>query len=139
MIVTCRGSSLHFFDAGAGKSGSDKFYNVFFYQENGRYVLVAHYGRDGTAGQVADQTFTSLYDCSDALEKRVREKLRKGYEAMGSGVTPVTQADHRSMGSQFALEVRQRQPDKTRMTGGFLIAERPDAEDLMADLMARKP
>lgn len=135
--IVCTGSSLHFFDAGAGKTGSDKFYNVFWYGGLGNYSLVTHYGRDGTDGQVANHTFASLHDCTDALDKKVREKLRKGYEVMGSGIVSIAKTDRRGMGRQFALEVRQRQPDKTRMTGGFLIAEQPDGQDLMNDLMTR--
>lgn len=132
MLVT--GTALHYFDAGVGQRGSDKFYRVFFYQAlAGHWNVIMHWGRDGTDGQAKVQQFETEWDARKLVDKKVNEKMRGGYEVIGSGQASLDVLYRREelLGAEFADAVATRDPDKSRMSGGILIQEEPDLMDLL--------
>lgn len=131
--VLVKGTALHFFDAGLGQNGSDKYYRAFVYEwPKGQWVAVQCWGRDGTTGQSKVTIFDSVYDAEKAVNKKVTEKMRHGYESIGKGEAVLTIGiTAETLGAEFAAAVSERDPDKTRMSGGIIIQEEPDLMDLL--------
>jgi predicted DNA-binding WGR domain protein len=129
----CTGYALHYFDAGLGQRGSDKFYRAFFYENNGNWFSILHWGRDGTTGQAKVEAHADEHVARKHIEKKRTEKVRHGYEALGEGQhgLDITKSAT-TIGEEFALFVSNRAPDKSRMTGSYLIHEEPDLMDLLS-------
>lgn len=133
--VTCSGYTLHFFDAGAGQRGSDKFYTgMWFRSPSGIYTVVIHYGRDGTTGQWSVSSHASRAEAQKLLDKKLNEKLRHGYEVLGMGDLDCPDEGPGLMAARFRTNIKNRDADKSRMSGGLLIQEEPDIRDLLDDL-----
>lgn len=132
-LTECTGYALHFYDAGLGKNGSDKFYHAFFFLDDDRsYIVVLHWGRDGSVGQVKQETVSTYMDAKRLMDKKLNEKLRGGYEKLGEGTTGVDlTVAATTAAAVFALAVSERDADKSRMTGGIIIHEEPDLMDLL--------
>jgi predicted DNA-binding WGR domain protein len=64
-------------------NGSHKFYEVTV---EGTTVTVP-FGRIGTNGQIKTDSYASAVDALQAAEKKIAEKLHKGYEAATAGMT----------------------------------------------------
>jgi len=130
-IVT--GYALHYFDAGRGQRGSDKFYRAFIYEDQGQWHAVMCWGRDGTSGQAKLEHCTTQHDAQKLIDKKQAEKVRHGYEVIGHGqaTLPVRERDLTLLGVEFMHAIAERDPDKSRMSGGFLIYEEPDLMDLL--------
>lgn len=133
----CTGYVLHFFDAGLGQRGSDKFYIGFLYRsEEGLYCVMFAWGRDGTAGQISTQRFNDLKSAEALLDRKLAEKTRHGYTVLGRGSAFLEQHQldvvQLEAVSEFRAAVTERDPDKNRMTGGYLIHEEPDLMDLLS-------
>lgn len=61
---------------------SDKVYVLSMHASNmgyDQYVVVARYGRRGGTMQTADYGTHSRYEAVEVFERKLREKLRKGY------------------------------------------------------------
>lgn len=132
ILVT--GTALHFFDAGLGQRGSDKFYRAFIYEAPaGHWNAIMCWGRDGTQGQAKVEQFASQSDANKVITKKIAEKLRHGYEVLGNGeaILDVSNRREEVLGAEFADAVAQRDPDKSRMSGGIIIQEEPDLMDLL--------
>lgn len=130
----CTGYALHFFDAGVGQKGSDKFYRGFWYVDaKGTYRVVTNWGRDGAVGQMKVDEFTNQFDAEKLLDKKRHEKVRHGYEILGQGTQLIVVDSMTTLqaAALFASLVAERDADKTRMTGGILIHEEPDLMDLL--------
>lgn len=134
--VDCEGYSLHFFDAGLGNSGrgSDKFYRALYHaNQDGSYTVVLAWGRDGTTGQAQAHHIADLYDAKKLIEKKRVEKMRHGYEQLGQGEARINFGRYAQLTSaceEFAVAIDERPPDKSRMSGGFIIQEEPDISSL---------
>jgi predicted DNA-binding WGR domain protein len=132
--ILVEGTALHFFDAGLGQRGSDKFYRAFIYESPaGHWNAIMCWGRDGTQGQAKVQQFASKYDANKVIQKKIAEKMRHGYEILGNGqaILDVLNRREEVLGAEFADAVSEREADKTRMTGGIIIQEEPDLMDLL--------
>jgi predicted DNA-binding WGR domain protein len=78
------GVSLHYFD---DRRNSDKFYRTFIWQDSHQTWHVAyHWGRDGAPrGQTKMESYSTKRGVEMALDKKVNEKISKGYEYLGQG------------------------------------------------------
>lgn len=133
------GISLHYFN---DSQNADKFYRVFVWQEHPNvWNVTYHWGRDGSPrGQTKTDTFQSLSGVQMAMDKKVNEKISKGYEYLGQGEIDVADihlrwgnADHESLsliGNKLHNLVG-RKPVK--LSGGFalVIQEEDDIMDLI--------
>lgn len=78
------GVSLHLYDEATNK---DRFYRTFIWQDNHLMWHVAyHWGRDGAPrGQTKIENYRTQAGVQMALDKKVNEKISKGYEYLGQG------------------------------------------------------
>jgi len=133
--ILVKGTALHFFDAGLGQRGSDKFYRAFVYEHPaGQWHAVMCWGRDGTYGQSKAEDFPTEYDANKVIQRKIAEKMRHGYEIIGNGDAVLDIASSirlEMLGVEFMHAVAQRDPDKSRMSGGIIIQEEPDLMDLL--------
>lgn len=64
---------------GATALGSNKFYKAQIFDLGGSFKVVFNYGRVGQAGQTQEVVCSTLAAAKKALEKKVNEKVAKGY------------------------------------------------------------
>jgi len=65
--------------------GSAKFWEIVRRsQMEGQSVVTVRFGRIGTAGQMKSWNFKLSYEATDFYDKKIREKVSKGYELVGS-------------------------------------------------------
>lgn len=57
---------------------NNKFYNIKI-EDGASYEVQIHYGRVGTSGQRTSKSFGSIYQAESFYEKKLSEKLNKGY------------------------------------------------------------
>lgn len=137
MTTKVHGVSLHFYDPGMGLSGSDKFYRAFIWAtqnaNGGTFWNAAyHWGRDGApTGQFKHETYTDRADAMHAIEKKVTEKVRKGYEFLGQGELEVRSiSDVAEVGHEVHRKLGH---TPTKVGGGFslIIQEEADLLELL--------
>lgn len=134
------GVSLHYFN---DRQNSDKFYRTFIWQDNAHLWHVAyHWGRDGAPrGQTKIETYRTKSGVQMALDKKVNEKISKGYEYLGQGEIQVSDSlfNHEFMTNQANLsevgnQLHERVGRKpTKLPSGFslVIQEEEDIMDLV--------
>lgn len=77
--VTLNWTDLTGKKTGATSLGSNKFYKAQIFDEGGSFRVVFTYGRVGQAGQVQEVVASTLPAAKVALDKKVKEKVAKGY------------------------------------------------------------
>lgn len=134
------GISLHYFNDTAN---SDKFYRAFIFQDNRQvWHVTYHWGRDGAPrGQTKTEVFPTKHGVQMAMDKKVNEKISKGYEFLGQGEIEVSDillnwgnADHESLslvGNRLHDRVG-RTPTKLHTGFTLVIQEEDDIMDLLA-------
>lgn len=68
--------SLNYLDPTAN---SNKFYTIELHDKDGIYEVYIEYGRVGKSSQQIDYNFSSLYQAESFFNKKIREKIKKGY------------------------------------------------------------
>lgn len=124
------GVSLHFFDAGVN---SDKFYRAFiWYDNNGWWHVAYHWGRDGAPrGQSKTETYFTKADVERALERKVNEKIRHGYQFLGQGEIEVRNVnDINETGNTLHARVG-RTPVKSGSGFSLIIDEEADLLEML--------
>jgi predicted DNA-binding WGR domain protein len=72
--------------------GHNKFYEFQGIQSNGRFTVKATYGRIGQAGQVTViYDGVSKTDADKEFQKKMQEKVKKGYVLVAKNDTPTSQ------------------------------------------------
>jgi predicted DNA-binding WGR domain protein len=72
--------------------GHNKFYEFQGIQSNGRFTVKATYGRIGQAGQVTViYDGVSKTDADKEFQKKMQEKVKKGYVLVAKNGTPTSQ------------------------------------------------
>src|SRR5207244_1674084 len=67
------------------QGGHNKFWSITVcdqgtaYATGYRYKVEIHYGKHGTRGMFSTKNFTSAKSCNVFVDKKIREKLAKGY------------------------------------------------------------
>ncbi len=77
--VTLNWTDLTGKKTGATSLGSNKFYKAQIFDEGGTFRVIFTYGRVGQAGQTQEVTASTLVAAKSALNKKVNEKVAKGY------------------------------------------------------------
>lgn len=134
------GVSLHYFD---DRQNSDKFYRSFIWQDrNNLWHVAYHWGRHGAPrGQTKIESFGSRHGVQMAMDKKINEKISKGYEYLGQGEIEVPDSLFNSdyMRNHAELsEIGNKLHDRigrtpTRLPNGFslVIQEEDDIMDLV--------
>lgn len=130
--MNVHGVSLHYFNEAAN---NDKFYRTFIYEVTDGWNVSYHWGRDGAPhGQVKTEHFRTKQGVQMALDKKVNEKLSKGYEYLGQGDITVmdisTLSDVSSVGNLLHARVGR---DPIKLPSGFslIIKEEDDIMEMI--------
>jgi len=135
-MIVVKGSILHYYDK---KANNNKFYRAFYYPISGGYRLVYVWGRENTTGQKKIETYTNEDYCRRIMERKLHEKVAKGYQSLGSGEIEVADAMENELSyiSDRLAAVHGKAPNKSKGSGySFLIIEQELPEDLLARLMS---
>lgn len=130
MIV--HGVSLHYYNDTAN---SDKFYRAFIWEDGVGWHVAYHWGRDGAPhGQSKTEQFGSRTGVQMALDKKINEKISKGYEYLGQGDIDVPDSalinDVNMVGEILHRRVG-RNPVKLASGFALIIMEEDDIMDLI--------
>lgn len=130
------GVALHYFDAGFGTNGSDKFYRIYLYKSTFKGVttfhVLSHWGRDGALnGQSKAVTFDSWNEARNYAVKLGDSKMRKGYEWLGEKEVELSANDLHGTGQRL-MKATGRKPTKV---AGFALVIQEEA-DLLELLMS---
>lgn len=137
MRTKATGVALHYFDAGAGQNGSDKFYRIYVFKTTSRsknttYTVIGHWGRDGAAvGQSKTMEFSTWNEAKNYAVKLGDSKMRKGYEWLGEKEVMLDTDDLTSTGMNL---LRATGRTATKVNGFSLVIQ--EEADLLELLMA---
>lgn len=132
MGMLVHGVSLHYYNENAN---SDKFYRAFIWESSGLWHVAYHWGRDGAPrGQSKTEVFRTKTAVQMLLDKKVNEKISKGYQYLGQGDVKVPDVSSLNDVSATGFRLHEqigREPVKLRNGFTLIIKEEDDIMDLI--------